>query len=395
MRCQHLLEVHLLFFINLLSIKMLVPVLFFLPYLLLILAFIIGNIKLQTFKVINVSAKNTFSIVIPFRNEALNLPNLLQSLSQIAYPKNLYEIILVNDASEDNFENILINFKKQNPNINCLVLNAPTFKNASKKNALSAGIQYAKFNWIITTDADCMVSKNWLCAFNHFIEEKNPVFICGPVQFKKRQTFLFHFQNLNFLSLIGSTIGGFGIGKPILCNGANLCYKKSVFYELGGFGSNEAIASGDDIFLLEKFVQHYYKRTYFLKSLDVLVETVVEKNWISFLNQQLRWASKAMDYTNNFTKLIGVAVFFENLFILIIFLLVILQLISLKIFVIVFLMKVTVDFLLILKSSLFLKNTTSLKFYPIISIFYPFFIVCMALLSSVKTFSWKGRTFKK
>jgi hypothetical protein len=60
-----------------------------------------------------------------------------------------------------------------------------------------------------------------------------------------------HFQQLDLVSLQGATIGSFGIGKGFMCNGANLAYKKSLFQELNGF-RNDTIASGDDVFLLQK-----------------------------------------------------------------------------------------------------------------------------------------------
>ena len=374
---------------------MLVLALLSLPYLVFILVLLIGFIRLKTFVTSNVVPKNSFSIVIPFRDETTNLPDLLQSISFLEYPINLFEIILINDDSKDDFETIINLFKKENSSINCTILNAPITTISSKKNALLVGIKSAKFDWIISTDADCTVPKNWLNTFNNFIEEKNPVFISAPVKFKKATSFLYHFQNLNFLSLVGSTIGAFGIQKPFLCNGANLCYKKNIFYQLGGFQTNQTIASGDDIFLLEKFVEQFPKKTHFLKSLDALVETKTEKTWKSFINQQLRWASKSADYTNNFTKFVGLLVFFENLLVSTALFLVLLQTISLENFALIFLLKFTVDLLLIFKSGIFLKNTQSLKFYPFISLTYPFFIVYIALLSKIKKFSWKGRTFKK
>ena len=87
-----------------------------------------------------------------------------------------------------------------------------------------------------------------------FSKVNNSVMMVGPVSYNiLKHSFLENFQLLDFLSLQAATLGGFGIKKPFLCNGANLAYKKTVFTKLNGFQGNENIASGDDIFLFEKF----------------------------------------------------------------------------------------------------------------------------------------------
>jgi glycosyltransferase involved in cell wall biosynthesis len=364
-------------------------------YCLIICAFIIGFDKLKNIENRNSKPKNTFSIIIPFRNEAENLPVLLHSFSQINYPKILFEIILVNDCSSDNYKSIIEVFRTENSNINCTLINNSNVTNSPKKDAIAKAVKISKFDWIVTTDADCIVPKNWLKLFNQTIKNENALFIAAPVKFKSEATFLHHFQNLNFISLLGSTIGSFGIKKPILCNGANLCYNKSTFLELNGFKGNEVIASGDDIFLLEKVTQKYPKNVSYLKANEAIVETISEKNWKLFFNQQLRWASKTTTYNNWFSKLVGLIVFIENLLVIVLGISTLFILEYWKCFLVVFLVKVLVDFILIFKTTKFFKNKKSLNYYLIISVLYPFFIVFIALASLFKNYQWKGRFFKK
>jgi glycosyltransferase involved in cell wall biosynthesis len=364
-------------------------------YCLIICTFIIGFDKLKNIENRNSKPKNTFSIIIPFRNEAENLPVLLHSFSQINYPKILFEIILVNDCSSDNYKSIIEVFRTENSNINCTLINNSNVTNSPKKDAIAKAVKISKFDWIVTTDADCIVPKNWLKLFNQTIKNENALFIAAPVKFKSEATFLHHFQNLNFISLLGSTIGSFGIKKPILCNGANLCYNKSTFLELNGFKGNEVIASGDDIFLLEKVTQKYPKNVSYLKANEAIVETISEKNWKLFFNQQLRWASKTTTYNNWFSKLVGLIVFIENLLVIVLGISTLFILEYWKCFLVVFLVKVLVDFILIFKTTKFFKNKKSLNYYLIISVLYPFFIVFIALASLFKNYQWKGRFFKK
>ena len=364
-------------------------------YFVIICAFIIGFEALKNIENKNNTPKNTFSIIVPFRNEAENLPILLHSFSEIVYPKSMFEIILVNDASSDNYNPIIIAFKAKNPHINCTLINNTNITNSPKKSALTAAIKISKFNWIVTTDADCTVHKNWLKLFNQTIEDKNALFIAAPVKFKYEATFLHHFQNLNFISLLGSTIGSFRIKKPILCNGANLCYNKATFLELNGFEGNTSIASGDDVFLLEKIAQKYPANVCYLKAKEAIVETSSEKNWSLFLNQQLRWASKTTAYNNLFSKFVGLIVFTENLLVILLVISTLFNLEYWKYFVIVFTAKILLDFILIFKTAKFLKSKKALNYYAIIGLLYPFFIVFIALATLFKSYQWKDRIFKK
>jgi len=364
-------------------------------YLSLILTLIYGLNKCVIVKNKNAAPENRFSIVIPFRDEAHNLPELFKSLSALNYPSELFEILLVNDDSQDNFSLILAAFSKQNPTLNLRLLQNVRKTNSPKKDAINTAINVAKFEWIVTTDADCVVPKLWLQLFNQFIEDKKPVFISAPVKFSTQNSWLFHFQNLNFTSLMGSTMGGFGIHKPFMCNGANLCYHKATFYDVNGFDDNTNIASGDDIFLMEKMLKAYPKKVKFLKSDENIMDTNAENTLKLFINQQIRWASKSASYKSLFAKYVGIVVFSENLLLLVLGISAFLFAEIWAYFMLIFTLKIIVDFILIAQTSIFLRSTKSLKYYVPVSLLYPFFIVFTGCLSVVKNYDWKGRSFKK
>ncbi|VAW24443.1 N-acetylglucosaminyltransferase, partial [hydrothermal vent metagenome] len=363
-------------------------------YFALIVSLIIGYNKVETTYIKNTIPKNTFSIVIPFRNEAHNLPNLLHSLAIINYPKNLFEIILVNDYSTDNFKSIITNFKTKHTSINLKLINNHIKSNSPKKDAITTAIEQSNYEWIVTTDADCIVPINWLLAFNQCILNKQPLFISSPVKFMGQGFFLFHFQNLNFISLMGSTIGGFGINKPFMCNGANLCYNKATFNKVKGFEGNTEIPSGDDVFLLEKIHKLFPQKTLFLKSRDSIVQTNAENNLKSFLNQQIRWASKTTAYKSSFTKFIGLIVFLLNFLLILLLITSIVKPFIWKYLFVVFFLKLCIDFILIYKTSVFLKTQKTLKYYPIISLLHPFFVLLTGGFSLFRNYEWKGRYFK-
>ncbi|MCF6280169.1 MAG: glycosyltransferase [Flavobacteriaceae bacterium] len=358
-------------------------------YTILIILFIIGFDRIKLFKTDDSKPENTFTIIIPFRNEEMNLPSLLDSLLKIDYPKELFEIILINDDSTDNSVKIIKQFKSQ-----VTIIENIRKSNSPKKDAIETAVQQSKFDWIVTTDADCIVPKKWLLIFDNFIQKNNSKMICAPVTYTVNSSFLEQFQLLDFMSLIGSTIGGFGIKKPFLCNGANLCYSKKAFYNVNGFEGNNNISSGDDIFLLEKMIASFPNDVHFLKSFDALILTKPQPTFKQLISQRVRWASKTSSYNNWLGKFIGTSVLLMNLLIIILLIFSILNIISFQVLLQTYIIKFLVDFILIFKMLNFTKQTRNIIFYSIIAIFYPFFIVFTSFLSVFKIrFIWKGRIF--
>lgn len=357
-------------------------------YCILIISFIVGFNRIKIFESNKINPINTFSIIIPFRNEAENLPELLKSLSNINYPKNLFEILFVDDDSTDNSVEII----QQVRNLKTTIIKNKRKSNSPKKDAIETAINQATYKWIVTTDADCTVPKKWLQTFNNFIETTTTKMICAPVTFTSNNSLLQQFQLIDFMSLIGATIGGFGIKKPFLNNGANLCYLKESFFLVEGFKGNNTISSGDDIFLLEKMMKNFYNEVHFLKSFDALVTTKPEKTLKKLISQRVRWASKTSSYNNLFGKIVGVFVLLINFVFVALFLLIILKLIVWQTVFFVFLTKFLIDFWLIAKSTEFTKQSKNLRFYSIIALIHPFFTVFVGLLSILKIkFYWKNR----
>ena len=369
-------------------------------YSFLIIAFIIGFDRIENFNSKGTTAKTKFSIVIPFRNEAQALPVLIKSLEQLTYPPDKFEILFVDDDSQDESVGIIEKsldtshlWRDTRPDIQ--ILKNKRKSNSPKKDAVETAIENARFDWIITTDADCIIPQNWLQNFDAYIQTHQVKLIAAPVTYNSSKTLLDQFQLLDILSLQGSTIGGFGINKPFMCNGANLCYKKQAFFEVDGFKGNEHIGSGDDIFLLEKMIKTYPDNVHFLKSNTAIITTKTESTLKKLITQRIRWAAKAASYKNNFSKLISISVFGMNLLLIILFLGSIVAYNSWLHFLIAFLVKFSLDFIILFKTATFFKQQSVLKHYFWSSILYPIFIIFIAITSFTSGYSWKGRTYKK
>ncbi|WP_100613361.1 glycosyltransferase family 2 protein [Confluentibacter citreus] len=369
-------------------------------YVLLIGILVLGFDKIPVFKLEKSLSKTTFSVIIPFRNEARNLPDLLDSLSKLNYPKNLYEVIFVDDESEDNSREIInkvLNISQFHPDtqIDIRIINNERKTKSPKKDAITSAINLAKHEWIITTDADCQLPEFWLNSFDEFIQQTNVKCIVAPVTYGKDISFLSRFQALDIFSLQGATIGGFGINKPFLCNGANFGYQKSIFKKLNGFEGNTNIASGDDIFLLEKIVKLYPKESHYLKCHDAIVTTKPQESWQELLMQRIRWAAKTSAYSNGFGKLTGLIVLLMNTLVVTALLFTLFNMVHVKIFLYILVIKLYLDFLLIYKTASFFNQKRVLRSYLLGFLVYPFFSVFIAFLSVFNGYTWKGRTFKK
>ncbi|WP_416444977.1 glycosyltransferase [Leeuwenhoekiella sp. A16] len=364
---------------------------FILIYCALIIAFIIGFSAKKGIKSPQTNQKTRFSVVIPFRNEAENLSVLLQSLSEINYPKELFEIILINDASSDDFEPIIADFKRNKP-ISIQVLDNVRKSGSPKKDALNIGIAHSKFDWIVTTDADCVVPQEWLKLFNERILTQKSRFIAAPVGFLDGKNYLLtNFQKLDFLSLQGATIGAFNLNHPFMCNGANIAFAKAEFARLKGYEENDSIASGDDVFLMQKFIENDRSSVSYIQSPEAFVLTQPQPSWKSLIEQRKRWASKASAYKNWFGILTSWAVFTGNLALLIA-----LFFVENRPFLLILIaVKFLVDFILIAQAAFLIKQKGSLINYLWCAILYPFFTVFIAISSQLGNYEWKGREFKK
>jgi cellulose synthase/poly-beta-1,6-N-acetylglucosamine synthase-like glycosyltransferase len=346
---------------------------------------IYGFTKINHFEYIDLPPKTSFSIIVPFRNETENLPILLESFSKLNYPTDLFEVILVDDESEEKFSVFSFQFSVR-------IIDNNRTSNSPKKDAIITAMQNVKTNWVITTDADCAVPENWLMTLDNFIQLHSVSMIAGAVTYDCNNTFLHHFQQLDLASLQGATIGSFGIQKGFMCNGANFAYTKSFFQQLNGFEGNDIIASGDDVFLLQKALSKFPEKVAYLKSKNTIVTTKPVNNWKSLFYQRVRWASKTTSYQSNFGKRLGLLVFITNFGLVCCFVLTFFGLISSPIVGLYFLIKFGIDAVLIEKTNGFLTKH-KICYLFLSSLWYPFFSTAVALYCLFGKYEWKGRRF--
>ncbi|MEX2380402.1 MAG: glycosyltransferase family 2 protein, partial [Vicingaceae bacterium] len=217
----------------------------------------------------------------------------------------------------------------------------------------------------------------------------------GPVlAVPENRFFISHYQFLESMTLAGVTMGGFGMGKPVMCNGAHLAYEKAAFEAVHGFEGNDHIASGDDLFLLEKMQKAFPGEVHFLKNNTQVVYTKTEQNWSAVVNQRVRWAAKTSVYKSVFSKFIGIVVLAANVSLIIAFYL-LFQSENGLFFLMLILLKWGVDELFVYQVNAFFKREIHWLYLRLMAFLYPVVMVYIAMRALFGNYQWKGRTFKK
>ena len=229
----------------------------------------------------------SISVIVPARNEESHIAACLQSILANIYPPDQLEVIVVDDDSTDRTAEIVATFE----NVRMIRATAE-----SKKNALETGIQSARGTLIVTTDADCTVGKNWLSTIASYYEFTEPRMISGPVIYQNESSLFERFQSMDYMGLLGVGAAGIHARRHFIAAGANLAFEKSTFMDLGGYAGSRHLASGDDMFLIEKFAEKYPDQIAFLKSRDAVVHTQAIRTIPEFIQQRIRWGTKNKNY---------------------------------------------------------------------------------------------------
>jgi len=235
--------------------------------------------------------KDFISIIIPARNEETNIGALLESITKQTYPKNMFEVIVVDDFSTDRTATIIQSFS----HVRYFHLQEwidEGFANSFKKKAISEAIQRAKGQIIVTTDADCLVGKNWLQSIAQAFKTFNCQALAGPVMFFPPKSVLEQFQVLDFVAMQGITAAVLSSKKGAMCNGANFAYTREAFHRVKGYEGIDHLASGDDMMLIDKFAKEFPDEVTYLKDKDAVVQTKAMTSFGGLLRQRIRWASK-------------------------------------------------------------------------------------------------------
>lgn len=265
------------------------------------------------------------SVVVPARNEEASIGACLDSILANDYPA--FEVIVVNDASTDRTAEVVRRYRSagaeyapsarryasheqlvtadasstwasqhptENPTVQLVSTYAQTDR-AHKKFALARGVDEARGEIILTTDADCTVPPSWIRSMIRGFDAGTGV-VTGPVLYREPKSLFGRIQALEFLGLVALGAGFVGIGRPHLCNSANLAYRRHAYEDVGGYEGLEDVSTGDDEMLMHKMAYESPWRVRTCMDAEAAVETDASRSLGEFFAQRRRWASAHARY---------------------------------------------------------------------------------------------------
>lgn len=323
------------------------------------------------------------SVVVPVRNEELTISNLLSHLSLQEYRN--FEIIIVNDDSED--ETLWMVNQAQLRNLT--VIHNP---GKGKKAAITAGVRAARGSIVVTTDADCTVSTQWLTNMRVPFRDQEVMMAFGGVRMEGSGSFFDSLQAMEFAGLIGVGASTAALGAPTMCNGANMAFRKKVFGEVKGFEDNLSIPSGDDEFLMRKIHSLYPDGIRFVHAADAVVTTRTQPDREALLNQRVRWASKWRYNTSRGTQALAVLVLvFQGAFIANWFYFFTPHILQSLFFIVI---KMILEAAFLLQVCRFLRVPWNWLAFFALQAIYPLYAIGVGVVSFFRAFEWKHRSFR-
>lgn len=352
-------------------------------YSLLVCGLFIGVLKVR--KAQERKTNELVSVIVAARNEAQNLPLLIDSLKNQTY-KN-FEVIIVNDRSEDRTLEILINSAKDFEKLKFISVDSKS-EMAPKKNALNLGILESKGEILLFTDADCIPEKDWIeKTLNYFTEKVG--FVTGYSPSKGKGIFSL-LAELDTLTLACVNAGTIALGFPMTCSGRNLAYRKKVFEEVGGFGKIANFISGDDDLFLHLVRDLTNWEIVFCPESSVL--TSPPSSFKAFFNQRIRHASKGKSYTLK-TKILLASVYLLNLFLFLSPIFWILEFVKLEAILGILFTKTFVEFLVIFWGISKWKSWKLIPIFPLMELLHIPYVTILGLLGQFLNFEWKEQKF--
>ena len=305
------------------------------------------------------------SVIICAKNEADNLKTFLPHIIGQKYPE--FEIVLINDSSNDNSLEVIQHFDSLHDNIKVVDVKGIEAFWGNKKYALTLGIKASSYDYLLFTDADCKpLSKYWIKEMSaHFNNEKSIILGYGAYS-KIRKSFL---NKLIRFETVLTAINYFSFalaGLPYMGVGRNLAYSKKEFFKSNGFINHIKVSSGDDDLFVNQVATSKNTAISLLK--ETFTESKPKTTFKAWFKQKRRHVSTAKYYKLKHKILLGL-LYGSNLLFWLLSCILFLVVFKWQIVLGIFLFRLTLQYFIFGASSKKLNEKDLLYFLPILEIF--------------------------
>lgn len=329
-------------------------------------------------------ADESVTVIIAARNEEDTIGVLLDDLDH-QNARN-FEVIVVDDHSSDSTAHVVRGFATRVSYPLRLLSPGPLH---GKKNSISEGVAHARGSLVFVTDADCRVGEGWIASLRQCFHDPDVKFVSAAVRIHQDGTLRTALQATEFVSLVGTGAAAIRVGYPVMCNGANMAFRKDAFLEVDGYEGNRHITSGDDVFLMKRIHARYPQGVVFCSNSASVVETGAVP-WKNFISQRIRWAGKWRHQGAWASTAITLLVFSFHLSLLTLLPLALLSDAPMP-SLILLTVKAILEFIFLRAVCRFAGVKWSWEAFVLLQFIYPLYAVTMGILANVGNATWKGR----
>ena len=370
-------------------------VLFMTLYGFIISAFTIGLIKI--IKPVHSKALRSnrmVSVIIPVRNEEGNILRILEEIRCQDFPVDSLEVIVTDDHSEDATMSVASRFANRYTEFRLVLVTSTgsEINMPGKKQAIERAVAKAKGEILVFTDADTGRGPHWVSSMDSCFATPGIQMVLGPVFFCNEKNLLQRIQTLEFMGLMGTTAGSAAIGFAVMCNGANLAYRRGAFLQTGGFGENLRFSSGDDQFMMSAIRKQFGNGSLVFNADPLsMVSTEPEATLSGFLHQRIRWVSKSRGYRDPVVITVGVVTYLVHFTLLAGMLsgLFIPKLLSLSLF--LWLVKILLEYPMVWIMARYFGKKKLSGYYFVAQVFQLIYVPVSGIAGLFLPYRWKGR----
>ena len=336
----------------------------------------------------------TVSVIISARNEEQNIAECISTVKKSTYPPDKWELIVVDDRSEDATYKIAESFMENMPNLRLLKIETVPGNVSPKKNALETAIRTARGEIILTTDADTRPQEEWISGMAGSFDTETALVIGLSPLIPGKKNLLSSFQFIGSITLGGLAAGSAKLGFPLTCTARNMAYKKNIFDKIGGFGEFKSYISGDDDLLMHRIKRKTNGRIKFASSKNSVVDASPAESIKDFISSRTRHSSKFRVYPL-YVKFISGFLYIFN--ILIISVLINFAIYRSHIWLIAAIAgtKFLADYTITHTTRRKFGISAKTAYFPIVFLLHPIYVAVLGLLGLRGKFNWKNKNHNR